>query len=83
MQMKKYLLVIFFLALFSDEPSAQTLRKCGCQTWNDWRNTAKNKEGTRKEKRLKYANYREECIAACKSNRANQKDTSTKKGRKL
>ncbi len=83
MQMKKYLLVIFFLALFSDEPSAQTLRKCGCQTWNDWRNTAKNKEGTRKEKRRNYAKYKEECIAECKSTRAKQKNTPPKNGRKL
>ncbi|HEY0057958.1 MAG TPA: hypothetical protein VGB56_02425 [Flavisolibacter sp.] len=65
--MKQYLLVLFFLCAFSGTASAQTLRTCGCKTWNEWKKTEGANREPRREKRKKYAAYRDQCLVDCKT----------------
>ncbi len=65
--MKKYLLFLLLSPLVSNKAFSQTLRKCGCQTWRQWKSEAKIAEDTRSEKRQKYAKYKDKCLAVCRA----------------
>ena len=67
MGMKQCVFVFFFLCLFSGTASAQTLRTCGCKTWNEWiKGEGAAVREPRREKRKKYAAYRDQCLIDCK-----------------
>ncbi len=70
--MKKYLLFLIIGAFYTNQGFTQTLRKCGCQTWRDWYKAEKKTEGSRREKKRKYASYRDQCLADCKTKKSNE-----------
>lgn len=67
MKLKQFIALFLSFTLSTGDADAQTLRTCGCKTWNSWkRSDTATKDESRRERRKKYASYRDECLRACK-----------------
>jgi len=40
--MKRYFLLLLFLFFFSQKSFSQSLRRCGCKTWREWKAASPN-----------------------------------------
>ena len=63
--MKKYLFILFLVALFSSKVQSQGVRKCPCQTWKEWNSSTPVHEESKRERIKNYEKYKKDCMAIC------------------
>jgi hypothetical protein len=65
--MKRYVFILMFFVFASSKSFSQSLRKCGCQTWREWKAANPNNSKESRWARIsRYEKYKHNCIIACR-----------------